>query len=271
MPLYQVAVLAIVQGLFEFLPASAWAHLVMVPPVLGWANDYGVQVELAVQAGTLLAVMAYFWREMGRLARGGGLLLRLRVTRDGRLLLLLVLATLPAAAAAFALRDHAATLREHYVLIAAATIGFGLLLYAADAAFLQVRRIEHLGPANALIFGLAQIAALLPGASRAGVTMTAGRFLGFERRQAARFALLMGVPVGIGQVALLARDWLAGRASTGFEGAALLAGALAFLASLAALAFLMAWLKRGGFGIFAIYRAIAGAAMLYWYFALRAA
>lgn len=271
MPLYQVAVLAIVQGIFEYLPASAWTHLVMVPPVLGWANDYGVQVEMAIHAGSLLAVLAYFWRESWRLARGGGHLLRARMTGDGRLLLLLLLATLPVAAVSFALRDNAGLLRENYAAIAAATIGFGLLLYAVDAAFMQVRRIEHMGPVNALIFGLAQVAALLPGTSRAGITMTAGRFLGFERLEAARFAMLMSVPVGIGQVALLARGWLAGGASTGFEGAALLAGALAFVAALAAIAFLMAWLKRASFGIFAFYRVLAGAGILYWYYALRGA
>lgn len=271
MPLYQIAVLALVQGIFEFLPISSWAHLIMVPALFGWANNYGLQIEMAVHVGTLAAVMLYFRREMWRLARGGLLLLTGRMSADGKLLLLLALATLPLVAASFVIKDHVAQLRENYAAIAAATIGFGLLLYAVDAAFMQIRRIEHLSPVNALIFGLAQVAALLPGTSRSGITMTAGRFLGFERREAARFAMLMSVPIGFGQLVLLAREALRSGAPAGFEGSALVAGGLAFAAAMLAIWFLMAWLKRASFGIFAIYRVLAGTGILYWYYVVRLA
>lgn len=270
MPLYQIAVLAVVQGMFEFLPISSWAHLVMVPALLGWANSHGLPFDMAVQLGTLAAVSLYFGREVWRLLRGAALLLRGRMTPDGKLLLLLAVATLPVAAVSYLVADQLEAMRQSFTAVAFAMIGFGLLLYAVDAAFMQIRRLEHLGPLNALIFGLAQVIALLPGASRAGITMTAGRFLGFERREAARFALLMSIPVGLGQLVLMTREALKGEAAT-LDGATLVAGALAFITALGGLWFVMAWLKRASFGLFAIYRVLAGAAILYWYYALRGA
>jgi undecaprenyl-diphosphatase len=270
LPLYQIAVLAVVQGIFEFLPISAWGHLIMVPALLGWAYDFGSQIDLAVHVGTLLAVVLYFRREMLRLVRGGVLLALGRMTNDGRLLLLLLLATVPVVVAFFIVRDQAEVLRQSYTAVAFAMIGFGLLLYAVDAAFMQIRRIEHLSALNALILGLAQVIALLPGTSRAGITMTAGRFLGFERAEAARFSLLMSIPVGFGQGALAVRD-AASAGAAPFGAAAVLAGALAFVTAVLAIRFLMAWLKRASFGIFAVYRVLAGAGILYWYYVLRVA
>jgi undecaprenyl-diphosphatase len=269
-PLYQIAVLAVVQGVFAFLPISSWTHLIMVPALLGWAYDYGLQIDIAVQAGTLLAVMLYFWRELWRLARGGVLLLRGRLTGDGRLLLLLILATLPLIGASFLIQGYGAAMRQNFLAVALATIGFGILLYAVDATFMQIRRLEHLGAVNALIFGVAQVIALLPGTSRTGITMTAGRLLGFERVEAARFALLMSVPVGFGRLALLSREAVRSEAPP-FEAAALLAGPLAFVAAMLAIWLLMAWVKRASALIFAVYAALAGAGILYWYYVLRGA
>lgn len=270
MPLVQIVVLAVIQGVFEFLPISSWTHLVMVPALFGWAYDYGLQVEMAVHVGTLLAVMLYFWREMWRLVRGGLMLLRGRVTGDSRMLLLLILATLPVVGASFLIRDYSEVMRQNFVAIAFATIGFGILLYAVDAAFMQIRRLEHLGAVNALLFGVAQVLALLPGTSRTGITMTAGRFLGFERLEAARFSLLMAVPVGIGQLVLLTRAAMRDEVRT-VDGATILAGALAFVTAMLAIWFVMAWVKRASLGLFAIYRVLAGAGILYWYYVVRVA
>lgn len=268
MPVYQIAVLAIVQGIFEFLPISSWAHLIMVPALLGWPYDHGLQIETAVHVGTLFAVMLYFWREVWQLVRGGLLLLVGRMSGGGRLLLLLALATLPLAGISFVVKDGIEALRQSYTAIAFAMIGFGLLLYAVDAAFMQLRKLEHLGALNALIFGLAQVIALLPGTSRSGIAMTAGRFLGFERPEAARFSMLMSIPVGFGQLVLLARD-LVKRGDAGVGGDAVLAGALAFGMAMLAIWFLMSWLKRASFGLFAVYRIAVGAGILYWYYVLR--
>lgn len=270
MPVYQIAVLAIVQGIFEFLPISSWAHLIMVPALLGWPYNHGLQIEMAVHVGTLFAVMLYFWRVMLQLMRGGVLLLMGRMSGDGRLLLLLILATLPVVGVSFVVKDQIEGLRQSYTAIALAMIGFGLLLYAVDATFMQIRKLEHLGAINALVFGLAQAIALLPGTSRSGITMTAGRFLGFERQEAARFSMLMSIPVGFGQLVLLARDLMKG-GEIGVGGDAVLAGALAFGMAMLAIWFLMSWLKRASFGIFAVYRVVVGAGILYWYYVLRVA
>jgi undecaprenyl-diphosphatase len=267
--LHQIVVLAIVQGIFEFLPISSWAHLIMVPVVFGWP-DQGLAIEMAVHVGTLVAVMLFFWRDMWRLARGGLVLLRGKLTADGRLLLLLAVATVPLVVASFVVKQHVEALRHSYQVIGFAMIGFGLVLYAADAAYMQLRRIDHMSWANALLFGLFQVIALVPGTSRSGITMTAGRFLGFERGEAARFSMLMSVPVGFGQLVLLLRDLSkAGTAQLGTD--AVLAGALSFVTALLAIWFLMAWLKRASFGIFALYRLLAGGALLYWFYFLKAA
>lgn len=267
--LNQIAVLAIVQGIFEFLPISSWAHLIMVPVVFGWP-DQGLLLEMAVHVGTLVAVMLYFWRDMWRLIRGGLILLRGKLTADGKLLIFLVVATLPLVAASFLVKQHVDVLRHSYQVIAIAMIGFGIMLYATDVAFMQLRRIEHMSWVNALFFGVAQVVALVPGTSRSGITMTAGRVLGYERSEAARFSMLMSVPVGFGQFVLLLRDLAkAGNAQIGAN--SLIAGVLAFFTALLAIWFLMAWLKRASFGIFALYRLIAGGALLYWYYVLRVA
>jgi undecaprenyl-diphosphatase len=172
--------------------------------------------------------------------------------------------------ASFLIRDYSEVMRQNFVAIAFATIGFGILLYAVDAAFMQIRRLEHLGAVNALLFGVAQVLALLPGTSRTGITMTAGRFLGFERLEAARFSLLMAVPVGIGQLVLLTRAAMRDEVGA-VDGATILAGALAFVTAMLAIWFVMAWLKRASLGLFAIYRVLAGAGILYWYYVVRVA
>lgn len=270
MPIYQIAVLAILQGVFEILPIGAWGHLVMIPPLLGWSNDYGAPLQIALQAGTVLAVMAYLRRDVWQMLRGGMLMALGRPSAEGRMALLLLLATLPVAAAWYLLKDQASLLRQSYVVVASAMIGFGLLLLLVDAAFMQIRRLEHLGVVNALVFGVAQIAALVPGVGRAAVTMGAGRFLGIERREAARFALLMAVPIGLGRIAILCFD--EGRpGALEFQFETVMAGLIAFGSAWLAISFLMNWLKRAGFGLFVAYRILVGAGILYWYYALRTA
>ncbi|MCW5771311.1 MAG: undecaprenyl-diphosphate phosphatase [Rhodospirillaceae bacterium] len=266
MPVYQIAVLAILRGVFDILPIGAWAQLVMIPPLLGWSNDYGPALEISLHGGTVLALMLYFRRDAWQMLRGGVLTVLGRPSREGRMFFLLILATLPVAAAWFAARDHLGAIRQSYVLVAAMLIGVGLLLQLVDTAFMQIRRLEHLGAMNALVFGVAQAAALIPGAGRTALAMAAGRFLGFERREAARFALLMAIPVGIGRIAMLCFESAApGAMEFGLEAA--VGGGVAFIAAWMAISFLMRWLKRAGFGLFVLYRVLAGAAILYWYYA----
>lgn len=265
MALQHLLILALVQGLTEFLPISSSGHLVLTSRVLGWP-DQGVVIDIAVHLGTLLAVTLYFWRDVARVAGGSLRLVTLRGGPDARLAGMLLVATLPVVAAGFLGRDLISTLFRSVELIAWATIGFGILLWLADRYGLTVKRMEHLGIPNALVIGLAQVLALIPGTSRSGITMTAGRFIGMERVEAARFSLLLSIPTILGAGTLAGLEvWKAGDIQLGFD--ALIAVALSFLAGIASIAVMMRWLQNAGFGPFVIYRIALGAALLWWVYA----
>ena len=178
MPFFHIAILTIIQGITEFLPVSSSGHLVLVPLVTGW-QDQGLVMDVAVHVGTLAAVLVYFARDLWRMVLGwlGGHWRR-RDRQLGRALgFYLVVSAVPVIAAGGVLyvMGHA-VLRDPEV-VAWATIGFGVLLYAFDRIGITVRRVEHMTLGHAFFIGLAQVLALIPGASRSGVTMTAARWL----------------------------------------------------------------------------------------------
>jgi undecaprenyl-diphosphatase len=251
---------ALVQGITEFLPISSQAHLILVPRLTGWC-DQGLVIDIAVHVGTLGAVVAYFWRDCLRMAGGGFALLRGRLTADGKILLYLIVATLPVVAAGAFVKLRLGLDMRSVAVIGWTTAGYGVLLWIADRWGIRVRRMEHLGWRTAILIGCAQALALVPGTSRSGVTMTAARMLGFERSDAARFSLLLAIP------AILAAGTLAGLelAATGdarLTGDAVTAAALAFLTALVAIAALMRWLRSATFTPFVIYRLILGGVLL---------
>jgi len=148
-------------------------------------------------------------------------------------------------------------------VVAWATIGFGILLYIADRSTLTLRRIEHMTFAAGLAIGAAQILALIPGTSRSGITMTAGRFLGFERVEAARFSLLLAIPAILGAGALAGSDlYESGNMVLGHE--ALIGAALAFVVALISIVLMIGWLRRASFTPFVIYRVLLGGLLLWW-------
>lgn len=260
--LIQIVILAIVQGLTEFLPVSSSGHLVVTSQVMGW-TDQGLIIDIAVHVGTLLAVSVYFWRDLMRILHGFLRLATFRGGPDARLAVLLLLATLPIVAAGFFGRDTLIPLFRNVEIIAWATIGFGILLWAADHVGMTVQRIEHIGWLTALVIGLAQVLALIPGTSRSGITMTAGRFLGMERLEAARFSLLLSVPTIAGAGVLASYDlWQGGDLQLGYDAA--LAVTFAFATGIAAIAVMMRWLQTSGFTPFVIYRIAMGGALLFW-------
>ncbi len=256
----QIVVLALVQGITEFLPVSSSGHLALVPMLTDWP-DQGLKMDVAMHVGTLLAVMLYFWRDLGQLVVGLGHVLTVRGGPSSRLFLHLVLATVPVVAAGILFRDAIEASLRSLEVIAWATLGFGLLLGIADRLGLTVRRIEHMRWADALVIGLAQALALIPGTSRSGITMTAARMLGYERVEAARFSMLMSIPtiaaagtlVGVDLVR--ADDWTVTRE-------ALVAAGLSMVAALLAVAVMMAWLRRAGFMPFVLYRIALGLGLL---------
>ena len=258
----QIFVLATVQGITEFLPISSQAHLILVDDLANWP-DAGLRIHVAVHVGSLGAVFLYFRSDVWAALKGVFNLILARNTENARLAFHLAVGSAPviAAGATVVMLDLQEWLASP-ALIAWTMIGFGLLLWLADRIGMTVRRIEHMRSGAAIAIGVAQTLALVPGTSRAGITMTAARMLGYERTEASRFAMLLGIPV------ILAAGswdgytiWKNGDVQLGFD--AILAVVIAFATSYASVTFLMAWLKRATFTPFVLYRVVVGGVLLY--------
>jgi undecaprenyl-diphosphatase len=204
-PIYQAIILGIVQGLSEFLPISSSGHLLLVPWLAGWQElDPSIKksFDVALHLGTLVAVVGYFWRDVSTYVVEGSKLVFVRgvpPTTEGRLAWLFVLATLPAAAVGALFEDQIDSRLGTPTIIGISLIGFGILLAIADRS-LGRRKVEEFRAKDALLVGAAQALALNPGTSRSGITMTAGRFLGFDRDAAVRISFVMSIPVIFGAV-----------------------------------------------------------------------
>lgn len=252
----QIIVLAIVQGITEFLPISSSGHLILIPVFTGWP-DQGLATDVMVHVGSLVAVLAYFWRDCLSLLKGGLNLLRGKMTDDGRMVLYILAATIPAVAFGLFLKASGASAMLRSVeIIAWNAIIFGIVLYVADVVGKRIKSMEDMTLAPAMMIGVAQALALIPGTSRSGITMSAARLLGFERAEAARFSFLLGIPAiaAAGLVTML--EFL--EAGEGIPSDALWAAFLTFFSALAAIALLMAVVKRTSFLIFVIYRLALG-------------
>lgn len=262
MTLIQIAILALIQGLTEFLPVSSSAHLILGGAAFGWP-DQGLVFDVATHLGTLMAVLVYFRRDLFEMSRA--LLGKNGSERNGvqrNLLIYLAVASIPALAVGF----FAHGLVEYYLrdvrIIAWTTIGFGLLLWVADKVGSRHRELEQITWNSAVIIGLAQVLALVPGVSRSGITITAGRFLGFSPDSAARFSFLLSIPVvaaagGYGMLSVATGDAPIDWSQFG------LAVLLAALAGWACIAAFLALLKRVGLMPFVIYRLLLGVALVY--------
>ena len=210
MTLFQAMVLGLVQGLTEFLPISSSGHLVLLPRLLGWnlAEDESFIFFVLVQWGTLIAVLTYFWREL--LSIGGAMFASLKdrkdLSTDARLGWLLALATLPAIAAGWLIKDQVQTAFSSLSATGFFLLGTAALLILAERIGDRSRSIEDMGARGAIVVGLFQVLSLFPGVSRSGATISGGMTINLRRRQAARFSFLMAVPVMISAGALALFD-----------------------------------------------------------------
>ncbi len=260
MTVLHIVVLAMVQGITEFLPVSSSGHLVLVPLVTDWP-DQGLLLDVAVHVGTLGAVLLYLHRDVWTMAAGLGRAMRGRSDPGARLFGQLVIATLPVIAAGYLLDRHLDVDLRGMAVVGWATLGFGLVLWLADTVGMTVRRVEHVHMGDAVIIGVAQVLALIPGTSRSGITMTAARLLGMERTDAARFSMLLSIPTILGAGALKGWDlYQAGDLALASD--AFIAAGLAFVTALVAIAVMMAWLRRASFAPFVIYRVVLGLLVL---------
>jgi undecaprenyl-diphosphatase len=258
--LLQAVLIGVVQGLTEFLPISSSAHLILLPRLLGWDDAFLLSPAFLVMLhlGTLLALLAYFWRELIRYALAGLAVLRDRRIGDDadrRLAVLLAASVIPGALVGLALEEFIDTFfREQLLVICALLVVGAVVLFVAERIARHTRPMEELRLRDALAIGLAQAFALFPGISRSGITIAAGLALGLERPAAARFAFLMGTPIIAGAGAWKMRELLDGSAGA-FDPAVLLAGMVASaLAGLVAIGALLAFLRRFSTDVFGVYR-----------------
>ena len=278
MTVWQAIVLGIVQGLAEFLPVSSSAHLLIVPWLLGWESP-GLAFDAALHLGTLAAVLVYFWRDLTamalafpRAARNPAAILRSRAPDDvmPRLSLLIALGAVPGLVAGL-LGAEAIDAVYHpdgvtpdgvIVAVAAALIALGLLLLWAERTAQHVRGMGSLTVRDALVIGLAQAAALIPGVSRSGATITAGLFRGLTRADAARFSFLLGTPIVAAAGAKGLLDTLtAGLGAVSVEVMAVGLAASA-LAGFAAIWGLLRYLQRASTMVFIVYRVVLGMGLI---------
>src|SRR5215468_1785405 len=260
MTIEQIVVLAVVQGITEFLPISSSGHLILIPQLMHWP-DQGILVDVMTHFGTLLAILIYFWRDVWHLILGGLALLRGKLTDDGRLALYIVLATIPAVVFGFVLKKFGYTdLDRNVAIVACNTILYGILMMIADMVGKQERTIADVTLGSALVIGVAQALALIPGTSRSGVTMTAARFLGFTRPDSARFSFLLGIPATAGAIVFTVGDAL--KSGCHITAGELLVAGFTFIAGILAIAFLMNLLRRISFLPFVLYRMALGGFLL---------
>lgn len=264
-----LTLLALIQGLTEFLPISSSAHLILPAKILGW-RDQGPLIDVMAHFGSLFAVLLYFRKDVGSILTGLKDLLKRRLNTDSVLALNLIIATPPALLLGAILRfggwDEAI---RSPLIIAITTIVFGVLLWLSDVWGKETRTTEDLTWKGAFGLGLAQAVALIPGTSRSGITMTAARAMGLTRVEAARFSMLMSLPI-IGVGGLFALYSLAGATTSELAGASLTDGlwvaALSFVAAFACISLFMKWISRIGMLPFMLYRLVLGSALLIWIF-----
>ena len=253
--------LALLQGLTEFLPISSSAHLILLPRLLGW-GDQGLAFDVAVHVGTLLAVVFYFRHDVQRLfAAWLQSCMDRRMSADARLAWLVLLGTVPVAVAGLLLHDVIETYLRSPLVIALATIGFGLLLGLADWRGRRGRNEDALTVPDVIWIGLAQALSLIPGTSRSGITMTAALALGLTRTAAARFSFLLSIPV-----ILLAGGFESLKLVQQLEpvawGDILLGTVVAAGSAYLCIHFFMRLIERVGMLPFVVYRLLLGAFLL---------
>ncbi len=257
---FQAFVLGALQGLAEFLPISSSAHLALAPWAFGWPEP-GLAFDVALHVGSLVALLWYFRAEWIVMARAA---LSIVVTRrvetvEQRRVILLVIATIPGGIAGLLLEKKAETAFRAPALTAAALIVMGAVLWIVDARASRDRTLDSFTNRDALLAGCAQAFALIPGVSRSGATITAGRALGFDRASAATFSFLMSMPI-IAAAALLKVP--KALAQGGVTPPLAIAVVTAALSSVLAITVLMRFVKTRGLGVFALYRFALGAAVL---------
>jgi len=261
--LLHILLVAIIQGITEFLPVSSSAHLILLPNLTG-LDDQGLAIDVAVHVGTLFAVLLYFWQDVRLAISGIPRLLRGRIDTPGaKLALLLGVATVPVVIAGFILKVTGLSNDLRSIAVIGWTmIIFGIVLYWADQTGPETKSSTDWTIRDSVVMGLWQAVALIPGTSRSGITITASRFLGYTRQDGAKLAMLMSIPTIIASGVLLGVDVVASdNRQVTYE--VMMAASFAFIAALFALTLMMRLLKSVSFTPYVIYRVVLGIILLW--------
>ena len=257
MELWQIIALALIQGVTEFLPISSSAHLILPSQLLGW-TDQGLAFDVAVHVGTLAAVVWYFRHTVLQLTTAWAAdTLHRRVGPDSRLAWAIIAGTVPAGLAGLLLNDVIETTLRSGLVIAASTLGFGLVLWWSDRVGRRNRSLDGMTLKNAAVIGIAQALALIPGTSRSGITITAALFLGFSREAAARFSFLLSIPLILAAGLLKSMELATQGGATDWSSIALGVG-FSFISALVCIHLFLTFLERLGLLPFVIYRLLLG-------------
>jgi len=285
MTFLQLLIIAVVQGITEFLPISSSGHLILIPYLTDFP-DQGPLIDVAVHVGSLLAIIVYFFKDVLVLARGGFASIGIgtkapNAPAERRLFWWIVLGTIPAIVFGLSIKmglfnsfaqsmfgitiidDDLMSSIRFTDLIAFNLIVYGILMGLADWFGREEKVFEDMSWRDGLIVGLAQALAIIPGTSRSGVTMTAARALGYKRVEAARFSFLLSIPAVAGAGVLIVPEIFDAGLTLATD--ALIAGVLTFIAAFVTMAFLMNFLKRASMLVFVVYRVAMGVALLYFF------
>jgi len=246
----EAIILGIVQGLTEFLPISSTAHLILFPWFFNWRGEINtLTFDVALHAGTLLALILFFWRDWLEL-----------IFKKQRLFGLIVLASIPAGVAGFLLNDIVENNLRKPLVISIMLIAVGILMLVAERAN-KHKGLEKTGLKDSLIIGIAQAIAIIPGVSRSGITISAGLFRGFEREASARFSFLLSTPLIAGATALHLKEALISQTNHDFR--LFFAGIItSFITGFIAIKFLLKFLKKNPLNLFVYYRFVLSAVII---------
>ena len=253
----QYFLIGVIQGITEFLPISSSGHLVLFAKLTNW-EDQGLFTDIAVHFGTLFAVIVYLRKDIYYLLSN---IFQFRIFED-QIFFKIILSTLPAILLGYFIYEYVSVYFRSIRLIAISSIVFAIILYFADKISIQAKSWKNITYTEAIVVGVFQVLAFIPGASRAGVTITAARFLGYDRLNAARFSMLLSIPIILASMTLSLINVINEERVAVNLYHSLSAAIIAFITALLSIIFLMKFIKQANFNIFIIYRIILGIILL---------
>ena len=256
----QYFIIGIIQGFTEFLPISSSGHLVLVSQLTSW-QDQGLFTDVAVHVGTLLAVIIYLRSNITALAKN---FFSFKINQNDNLIKIII-ATIPAVIVGFFIFDFVQLYFRDIKVVAVSSVVFAALLFVADHFKMKLSSWENMNYVQAFIIGVFQVLAFIPGASRAGVTITGARFLGFDRSSAAIFSMLLSIPIILASLVLTSLDFISSSEININLYQSLFAAIVACITALVSINIMMRIIQSSTFNIFIIYRVLLGFILLYFY------